>query len=204
MACMLKPLIIRKSVLAIFLTLTIVLVISGEKTYAQLTSYNRSYNKWDRIIFRNNPSTRKRLFSLSELNIGYGAHWLDQPYEIRQGGISTLGGYRVSRNFTVGIGAGLESYNSGLLAPIYFETQYYMNWMTYGSVKPVITGATGYLAHVAGTETNINFFANPSAGFLIPISYRSSVIILVGVFTQWELSVQRYSFLNAKLGWLFY
>ena len=201
---MLKHIKIKKTGLIIILTLTIVLVISVGKSYAQLTSYNRSYNKWDRIIFRNNPSTRKRIYSLTELNIGYGAHWLDQPYEIRQGGISTMGGYRISRAFTVGIGAGLESYNSGLLAPLYFEAQFYMNWLTYGSVKPVITGATGYLAHLSGTETDINFFANPSAGLLIPVSYRSSIMVTVGVFTQWELTVQRYSFLNAKLGWLFY
>jgi hypothetical protein len=199
-----KYLKIRRLTLTILLPLTIAIVLSGEKVYAQFSSYNRSYNKWDRTIFNNKPSFGKRIYSLTEVNLGYGAHYLDQPYEIRQAGVSTMFGYRFSRALAVGLGAGLESYNSGLLAPLYFEAQFYPNRLTYGSVKPVITGATGYMVFVNGTETNINFFVNPSAGLLIPISYRSSFLVTVGVFTQWELSVERYSFLNAKIGWLFY
>jgi hypothetical protein len=199
-----KSLKTRKPGLLFALSLTIVIILCGGKAYAQFSSYNRSYNKWDRTIFSNNPSFGRRIYVLTEMNLGYGAHYLDQPYEIRQAGISSLFGYRFSRALAVGLGAGLESYNSGLLAPLYFEAQFYPNRLTYGSVKPVISGATGYMVFLNGTETNINFFVNPSAGLLIPISFRSSLLVSVGVFTQWELGVQRYSFLNAKIGWLFY
>ena len=194
----------RKFHLAIFLILTVAFVLYGGKVSAQFSAYNRSYNKWDRIVFRNNPPLHNRIYSQTEMNIGYGARWLDQPYEIRRGGVATMVGYRYSRDIAIGLGAGIETYNSGTVAPIYAEGQIYLNGLTYGSVKPFLTGATGYLANVSGTHTNISVFANPSFGFLIPSSYRSSVMVSVGLFTQWEISVQRYSFLNMKIGVRFY
>ena len=86
-----------------------------------------SYNKWDRIIFRNNPPFGQRIFSLTEFNMGYGARYLDQDYEIRRTGFSTLIGYRYSRAISVGLGAGVEAYNGGTMVPLYAEGQIYMN-----------------------------------------------------------------------------
>lgn len=194
----------RKLPLFIFLALTFALVLCGGEIYAQFSSYNNSYNKWDRIVFRNNPPLRKRIFSLTEVNIGYGARYLDQPYEIRRGGISSMVGFRYNRNISVGIGAGIEAYNGGTLAPIYAEGQIYLNRLSYGSIKPLLTGATGFLAQVSGYKTDINVFANPGFGLLIPMTYRSSLSISLGLYTQWATGVQRYSFINTKIGILFY
>jgi hypothetical protein len=199
-----KYLNINRFIQGVFITLIIVLFLSSGKLFAQFTSYNRSYNKWDRIVFRNNPPFKQRIFTLAELNFGYGAHWLDQPYEIRRSGGSIMLGYRYNRTIAVGVGAGLESYNGGTVAPLYVEGHIYLNGLTYGSVKPVLTGSAGYLAYVSGEKTNINVFASPSFGLLIPVSYRSSVMISIGLFTQWEVDVERYSYINGKIGLHFY
>lgn len=190
----------RKSHLVIFLLLMVALVICSGNISAQRSSYN----KWDRILFRSNPPLSQRLYNLTELNIGYGAHYLDQPYEIRRGGISTLLGFRYSRAITIGVGAGLEVYNGGTLAPLFLEGQIYMNRLSQGSIKPFLTGASGLLYNISGLETDINVFANPGFGFLIPMTYRSSLSISLGLYTQWAPEVQRYSFINTKIGLLFY
>lgn len=190
----------RKVSLVIFLTFTIALLLSGVNAAAQRSSYN----KWDQIIFRNNPPLRNRLYNLTELNLGYGARYLDQPYEIRRGGISTLMGYRYRRAITIGIGAGLEVYNGGTLAPVYLEGQIYLNRISQGSIKPFLTGASGFLFNISGIPTNISVFTNPGFGLLIPITYRSSLSISLGIYTHWEPGTQRYSFINTKMGLLFY
>ena len=184
----------------IFLALVVILVTSGGKISAQ----RYSFNKWDRIVFRNNPPFSQRVFSLTEFNFGYGAHWLDQPYEIRRTGISTLVGYRVWRSISVGVGAGIETYNSGTLAPVYLEGQIYFDRWIRGSVKPFLTGAGGYLFNVGGTPTNINVFLNPGVGLLIPMTYRTALSVGLGLYTQWDVEVERYSYITAKMGFLFY
>ena len=184
----------------IFLTLTVLLVSLGGEIMAQRSSYN----KWDRIIFRNNPPFKQRVFSLTEINMGYGARYLDQDYEIRRTGISTLIGYRYSRAISVGLGTGIEAYNGGTMVPLYAEGQIYMNRLSVTSIKPFITGAAGMLNQVSGNNTNIKVFANPSFGFLIPVTFRSSLSVSLGLYTQWALDEQRYSFINTKIGLLFY
>lgn len=163
-----------------------------------------SFNKWDRLVFRNNPPLGKRIYSLTEFNLGYGARYLDQPYEIRRSGVTTLLAYRYSRTIAIGVGAGLESYNGGTLAPLFLEGQIYFDKSIRGSIKPFLSGSSGYLAQVSGIKSNITVFANPSAGLLIPITYRSSLTVSLGVFTQWNVGVERYSFLDTKIGVLFY
>ena len=184
----------------IFLTLLVILVTSGGKISAQ----RYSFNKWDRIVFRNNPPFKQRIYSLSEINFGYGAHWLDQPYEIRRTGISTLVGYRFRREISIGLGAGIEAYNGGTLAPVYLEGQIYFDRLIRGSVKPYLSGASDYLFDVGGTRTNINVFANPGFGLLIPMTYRTALSVGLGLYTQWEVEVERYSYITAKVGFLFY
>lgn len=190
----------RKFNLVIFLAFTAALLLSTGNVSAQRSSYN----KWDQTIFRNNPPLRNRLYNLTELNLGYGARYLDQPYEIRRGGFSTLLGYRYRRAITLGIGAGIEVYNGGTLAPVYLEGQIYMNRISQGSIKPFLTGASGFLFNISGIETGISVFANPGFGLLIPMTYRSSLSISLGMYTHWEPGIQRYSFINTKIGLLFY
>ncbi len=184
----------------IFLTITVILVSCGGEIMAQRSSYN----KWDRIIFRNNPPFGQRIFSLTEFNMGYGARYLDQDYEIRRTGFSTLIGYRYSREISVGLGAGVEAYNGGTLVPLYAEGQIYMNRMSVSSIKPFISGSAGTLYQLSGNTTDIKVFANPGVGFLIPVSFRSSLSVSLGLYTQWAPDQQRYSFINTKIGLLFY
>ena len=184
----------------IFLSITVILVSCGGEIMAQRSSYN----KWDRIIFRNNPPFGQRIFSLTEFNMGYGARYLDQDYEIRRTGFSTLIGYRYSREISIGLGAGVEAYNGGTLVPLYAEGQIYMNQLSVSSIKPFISGAAGMLNQVSGNTTDIKVFANPSFGFLIPVSFRSSLSVSLGLYTQWAPDRQRYSFINTKIGLLFY
>jgi hypothetical protein len=184
----------------IFLALVVVLVISGGEISAQ----RYSFNKWDRLVFRNNPPVSQRLFSQTDFNLGYGAHYLDQPYEIRRTGITTMLGYRYNRTIAFGMGAGLEYYNAGTLAPFFLEGQIYFDKLIRGSVKPFLTGAAGYLFQVSGIPTDIHVFGNPGAGLIIPMTYRSSLSVSVGLYTQWAVNVERYSFINAKIGLLFY
>lgn len=169
-----------------------------------VSAQRSSFNSWDRTIFRTKPPFSQRLYNLTEINFGYGAHYLDQPYEIRQAGISTLAGYRFSRLISVGVGAGLETYNGGTLMPLYIEGRIYLNKVSESSIKPFFTAASGYLFNMNGVETDINVFANPGAGLLIPMTYHASVSLSLGVFTQWAIDVQRYTFINAKIGLLFY
>lgn len=190
----------RKSHPVIFLVFALAFLMFAGNVSAQRSSYN----SWDRVVFRGNLHFSQRLYNLTELNIGYGARYLDQPYEIRRGGISTLLGYRFSRALTIGIGAGLEAYNGGTMAPVYLEGQIYMNRLSTGSIKPFLTGASGFLFNVGGIETDISVFANPGIGLLIPMTYRSSFSISMGIYTHWEPGVQRYSFVNTKIGLLFY
>jgi len=186
--------------LVIFLTLVVLLVSSGGEIRAQ----RYSFNKWDRLVFRNNPPFGKRIYNLTEFNLGYGARYLDQAYEIRRSGITTMLGYRYNRNIAIAIGTGLESYNGGTLAPVYLEGQIYFDNLIRGSVKPFLRGSSGYLFQVSGLKTNISVFGNPCAGILIPMTYRSSLSVSIGLFTQWSVGVQRYSFLDTKIGILFY
>ncbi len=184
----------------IILIMFVLLVSSVEEVSAQ----RYSFNKWDRLVFRNNPPLSKRLYNLTEFNLGYGARYLDQPYEIRRSGFSTMLGYRYNRNIAIGLGAGLESYNGGTLAPVFLEGQIYFDNLIRGSVKPFLRGSSGYLFNVSGLETNISVFGNPCAGVLIPMTYRSSLSVSIGLFTQWDVGVERYSFLDTKIGILFY
>ncbi len=186
--------------LVIFLALTVILVSASGKISAQ----RYSFNKWDRVIFRNNPPVSQRIFNLTEFNMGYGARYLDEPYEIRRAGITTLLAFRYTRNISIGLGAGLETYNGGTLAPLFIEGQYYLTQFVKGSTKPFLTGASGILYNVSGIKTDIRVFANPGFGFLIPITYRASLSVSVGLYSQWEVKVERYSFINAKIGLLFY
>ena len=186
--------------LIIFLTLIVILVTSGSEVLAQ----RYSFNKWDRLVFRNNPPFGKRIYNLTEFNLGYGARYLDQPYEIRRSGVTTMLGYRYNRNIAIGVGAGLESYNGGTLAPVYLVGQIYFDNLIRGSIKPFLTGSAGKLFQVSGLKTNISVFGNPSAGILIPMTYRSSLSVSIGLFTQWDVGVERYSFLDTRIGIQFY
>jgi hypothetical protein len=186
--------------LVIILIMFVLLVSSREEVSAQ----RYSFNKWDRLVFRNNPPLSKRLYNLTEFNLGYGARYLDEPYEIRRSGFSTMLGYRSNRNIAIGLGVGLESYNGGTLAPVYLEGQIYFDNLIRGSIKPFLRGSSGYLFNVSGLETNISVFGNPCAGVLIPMTYRSSLSVSIGLFTQWDVGVERYSFLDTKIGILFY
>ena len=184
----------------VLVTLTVILVTSCGTISAQ----RYSFNKWDRVVFRNNPPFGQRLYSLTEINLGYGAHYLDQPYEIRRFGISTLLGYRYNRAITLGLGTGIEAYNGGNLGTLYLEGQIYLNRFVRGSVKPYLTGSGGFLQKISGLDTDIRVFANPGIGLMIPMTYRASLMVGVGLYTQWALSVERYSFINARMGILFY
>lgn len=186
--------------LIISFTLTVLLFSIGGEISAQRSSYN----KWDRVIFNNNPPFKQRIFSLTEFNMGYGARYLDQDYEIRRTGFSTLIGYRYNRSISIGLGAGLEAYNGGTMAPLFAEGHIYMNRLSVSSIKPFVTGATGTLTLISGKSTDIRFFANPGFGFLIPVTFRSSLSVSVGLYTQWAFDQQRYSFINTKIGLLFY
>jgi len=186
--------------LFVLLVWMVLLLSSGGEIAAQRSSYN----KWDRIIFRNNPPFKQRVYSLTEINMGYGARFLDQDYEIRRTGFSTLIGYRYNRAITFGLGAGIEAYNGGTLAPIFLEGQIYMNRLSVSSIKPFLTGAAGMLNHISGNNTDIKVFANPGFGFLVPVTYHASLSVSIGVYTQWALDEQRYSFINTKIGLLFY
>lgn len=191
----------RKSYLVIFLTIISVLLIFSGTISAQRSSYN----KWDRIIFRNKPAFNQRLFNLTEINLGYGARYLDQPYEISRGGVSTMLGFRYNRAIAVGVGAGIETYNGGTLAPVFVEGQIFMNRLSpRSSIKPFATGSSGMLFNVGGTETDISVYANPGLGLLIPMTYRSSLSVSIGLYTQWAVEIQRYSFINTKIGIQFY
>jgi len=186
--------------LFVLLVWMVLLLSSGGEIAAQRSSYN----KWDRIIFSENPTFKQRIFSLNEFNMGYGARFLDQDYEIRRTGFSTLIGYRYNRAITFGLGAGVEAYNGGTLAPIFLEGQIYMNRLSVSSIKPFLTGAAGMLNHISGNNTDIKVFANPGFGFLVPVTYHASLSVSMGVYTQWALDKQRYSFINTKIGLLFY
>lgn len=190
----------RKSHPIIFL----VFAVSFLTFVGNVSAQRSSYNSWDRVVFRGNLQFKQRLYNLTEINIGYGARYLDQPYEIRRAGISTLLGYRFNRALTLGVGAGLEAYNGGTLAPVYLEGQIYMNRLSGGSIKPFLTAASGFLFNVSGIETDISVFANPGIGMLIPVTYRSSFSVSLGLYTHWEPGEQRYSFINTKIGLLFY
>lgn len=190
-----------KSHFVIFLTFTVALLFGSGTISAQRSSYN----KWDRIVFRSKPPINQRIYNLTEINIGYGARYLDQPYEISRGGISTLIGFRYNRAITFGVGAGIETYNGGTLAPLYLEGQFYMNRLSQrSSIKPFLTGSSGMLFNVSGIATDINVFANPGVGLLIPMTYRSSLSLSLGLYTQWAPEIQRYSFINTKIGLLFF
>lgn len=182
----------------------LILVILVCSVWGEVQAQRSSYNKWDRIIFRNNPKFKQRLYNLTEVNMGYGARFLDQNYEIRRSGFSTLIGYRYNRAITLGVGAGLEIYNGGTLAPVYLEGQIYMNRFSESSIKPFLTGVGGYLYHVGGSSTDIKVFANPGAGFLIPVTYHTSLSVSLGLFSQWAVGTERYSYINSKIGLLFY
>jgi len=190
----------KKFHLFVLLVWMVLLLSSGGEIAAQRSSYN----KWDRIIFSENPTFKQRIFSLNEFNMGYGARFLDQDYEIRRTGFSTLIGYRYNRAITFGLGAGVEAYNGGTLAPIFLEGQIYLNRLSVSSIKPFMTGAAGMLNHISGNNTDIKVFANPGFGFLVPVTYHASLSVSMGVYTQWALDKQRYSFINTKIGLLFY
>jgi hypothetical protein len=190
----------RKFHLAVFLLFTLTLLVFRGNVRAQRSSYN----SWDRLLFKTNPQLKKRIYNLTEINLGYGARFLDQPYEIRRAGISTLLGFRYNRAVSIGLGVGLEVYNGGSLAPLYLEGQIYMNRLSQGSIKPFLTGASGFLFNVSGIKTDINLFANPGFGLLIPMTYRSSLSVGIGLYTQWNPGIERYSFITTKIGLLFY
>ena len=145
--------------------------------------------------------TKNGFFSLTEVNIAFGLSSIKVPYSERFFGATSVAGYQFKSKLFTGIGAGILDYNQGVLAPVFLHGRYYF---TKKKHKPFATADAGMFFRISGTETNNRIYANPGIGIIISTSKSVTFTGTVSLFSQWEKDIQRDSFLNFKIGVLFF
>lgn len=133
----------------------------------------------------------------TELTGGYGLYVRFPEYERYYYGLTTVNGYVINRHFFTGIGIGINSYNGGIMAPLYLDFRYIFSKKPF---SPYFFADGGVLFRFEEFNNPL-FFLNPGFGLQKSISDRLALNLGAGVFMQ--RSDHRASFVNVKVGFVF-
>lgn len=149
----------------------------------------------------------KGIYSLSELNIGYGLQGDVEPNQIGFSGLTTMAGYTFTRSLAAGVGVGILAYNGSNAIPLYLDGGYYFKNFGIGKMRFFIKADAGVLFRLNGEVSPTRYFGNPAGGLLIPIARHKEISVSFGIFTQYDPTVQDNTqqrqltnFINAKIG----
>jgi hypothetical protein len=117
------------------------------------------------------------------------------PYSSYFAGFTTVNGYQVSRNFICAAGAGLYSYESGLLVPLFLDFRFAFN---ISRLAPYVFADGGLLINVSNLD-NTKLFINPGLGIRYTLSRNAALNLGAGIQSQVDGTV-RETFANLKLG----
>jgi hypothetical protein len=184
----------KNSFIIIIFILSALILISFEDIYAQ-----------------NSRIEKRKIYNLTELNIGYGLQGNVEPNVIAFTGITTLAGYSFSSSGGMGIGSGIFAFNGSYSVPLYLEGGYYFKEFGLGKMRFFAKADAGANFRLNGDIPPTRFFVNPLGGILIPVARHEEVSVSFGFFTQWNPNYQDYSgqnqfdnFINAKFGLRFF
>lgn len=140
--------------------------------------------------------------NITEVNIGLGLGDKEIPYANNQMGLTMVNGYHITPFFLVGAGVGIQSYNKGVLAPVYLDARYYFRFKF---LNPFLMVDAGGLFQVSGERAKNGKFIYPAAGVRVPVSRRLSVTTALGWHAHWNKPRNnRDSFVAFKVGVVFY
>jgi len=133
--------------------------------------------------------------TINEITGGFGLAGTTAAYSNYFFGFTSIFGYQVNKNFLLGIGTGLSSYESGILVPLFLDVRYafYIAKLT-----PYIFGDGGLLLNFSDFNTT-QLFINPGAGVRYTINRKTAVNLGVGALSQVNGRV-RETFVNVKVG----
>ena len=169
------------------LLLTIFLTCLVSLTYSQSrVRPNTPYS-----VLNSNPG----FVSINEVTAGSGLGGTTRPYTKSFIGFTTVVGYKLTSNFTAGVGTGLSFYDAGLLVPLFLDFRYtFMD----RQLTPYLWADGGMMINTSDFgETKL--FLNPGAGARYSFSRWIAVNGGVGIITQVD-GKARASFLNFKIG----
>ena len=170
--------------------------------------FGRSYNL---LSDKDRPKASKvsRMYSLTELQYGFGLRIVEPPFAHHVTGATTVIGVSFPGGFTLGGGAGFLKYNGGYTIPLYADIRYYMGSR---KVKFFVAMPAGFLFNFDNFRDYSRIFGNPSVGVTVPFLKSTQLSFSTGLFTQIDREIfddpsfdapWHDSFINLKLGLLF-
>ena len=149
------------------------------------------------------------LYSLTEIQYGFGLSVTDPPFSHHIVGATTAFGLQFGSGFGIGGGAGFLKYNDGYTVPVYADLRYFLGRQR---VRFFVEMPVGFLLNFDNFRDYSRIFANPGAGITVPVMRNTHLSFSAGLLTQADRdlfnspsmeSYWRDSFLNLKLGLLF-
>ena len=135
------------------------------------------------------------LITINELIGGIGLAGTTHSYSKYFMGFTSVMGYQVNKNFLVGDGTGLYSYESGLLVPLFLDFRFAFN---IAQLTPYLFGDGGVLLNFS-EFTSSKLFINPGAGVRYALNRNVAINLGAGFLSQVDGTV-RETFVNLKLG----
>jgi len=149
------------------------------------------------------------MYSLTEVQYGFGLCIIEPPFAHHVTGVTTALGWSYPGGFALGGGAGFLKYNGGYTIPIYADIRYFMGGR---KVKFFVAMPAGFLLNFDNFRDYSRIFGNPSVGVTVPFLKSTQLSFSTGLFTQIDREIfddpsfdapWHDSFINLKLGLLF-
>ncbi|MBN2348422.1 MAG: hypothetical protein JXJ22_06280 [Bacteroidales bacterium] len=135
--------------------------------------------------------------NITDLGGAFGLSVISVPYSRYFYSLNTVNGFVINKRFLTGIGVGINSYNGGLMAPVYLDLRY--NFKESGFI-PYVYNDAGFLLMFDNFKEP-GFFMNPGIGVYRKLSSRVGINLSSGLYIQ--RTPLKSSFINFKLGVVF-
>ena len=149
------------------------------------------------------------LYSITEVQYGFGLGIVDYPFSHHVAGITTAAGWKFGNGFAIGGGTGFLKYNEGYTIPLYADMRYFLGDQR---VQFFFAMPAGFLLNFDNFRDYSKVFGNPSFGLIVPVFKKTHLSFSTGLFTQIDREIfddasfnapWHDSFINLKLGLLF-
>ncbi len=149
------------------------------------------------------------LYSLTEVQYGFGLEVIEPPFAHHVVGATTALGWSFPGGFALGGGAGFFKYNDGYTIPLYIDMRYFMGRQR---VKFFFAMPAGFMLNFDNFRDYSRVFGNPSMGLIVPLLKNTHLSFSAGLLTQIDRDIfddpsfdgpWHDSFINLKLGLLF-
>ena len=133
--------------------------------------------------------------TINELTGGIGLAGTTHPYSKYFMGFTSVNGYQINKNFLIGAGTGLYSYESGLLVPLFLDLRFAFN---IAQLTPYLLCDGGVLLNFS-EFTSTKLFINPGAGVRYALGRNVAINLAAGLLAQVDATVHE-TFVNIKVG----